>query len=324
MNGIFDLIMLVLRIAIALAVFGFVVVLLRRSLKSIRQQERWVIERFGKYNRILGPGLHWVTPFIERVRAVVSIWEQPLLLFEEKPWLDFKEGGEAQLVDPDIWVRPLGVADNDENTIRSSVRKMVYLVVNWRDGTIDNSETCIQRYLNSITVEEAMGTVQDRKPWWEIVKAAFPDLEKKLAEWGLEVTRITIADFQWSKEVEDTRRKVYEAQREVARMEHAIKSAEKDATRQANVIGGVISQINELLIKHGYSKQKAQGLAPRIFAFVKAAETRSLFLTRIGGEEGIGPIFAEVAAVMERARETVTGKEESEKNEKERKPGKRA
>lgn len=44
--------------------------LLFKSIYLVKQAEMVVIERFGKYNRLLGPGIHVVVPFIDEARAV--------------------------------------------------------------------------------------------------------------------------------------------------------------------------------------------------------------------------------------------------------------
>lgn len=41
----------------------------------VPQQEAWVVERMGKFNRILDPGLNVLVPFIDRVKYVQSLKE---------------------------------------------------------------------------------------------------------------------------------------------------------------------------------------------------------------------------------------------------------
>ncbi len=60
--------------AIAIAVIIFVV----RAFKIVPQQSAWVVERFGKYNRILTPGLKLVVPIYERVAYRHSLKEIPM------------------------------------------------------------------------------------------------------------------------------------------------------------------------------------------------------------------------------------------------------
>ena len=48
------------------------------TFKIVPQQNAWVVERLGKYDRTLTPGLKFVVPFIERVAYKHSLKEVPL------------------------------------------------------------------------------------------------------------------------------------------------------------------------------------------------------------------------------------------------------
>ena len=65
-----------MEIAIALAVIA--VIFIARSLKIVPQQNAWVVERLGKYDRTLTPGLSMVIPFVDRVAYKHSLKEVPL------------------------------------------------------------------------------------------------------------------------------------------------------------------------------------------------------------------------------------------------------
>jgi len=49
-----------------------------RTFKIVPQQNAWVVERLGKYDRTLTPGLKFIVPFIERVAYKHSLKEVPL------------------------------------------------------------------------------------------------------------------------------------------------------------------------------------------------------------------------------------------------------
>jgi regulator of protease activity HflC (stomatin/prohibitin superfamily) len=56
-----------------LIVFGIIVVLtIFRSIFTI-QQAQGIIERFGKFNRVVDPGLHVKMPYIDRLVALLSL-----------------------------------------------------------------------------------------------------------------------------------------------------------------------------------------------------------------------------------------------------------
>ncbi|NJK42803.1 MAG: paraslipin [Aquincola sp.] len=54
------------------------VIFITRAIKIVPQQHAWVVERLGRYDRTLTPGLSFVVPFIERVAYKHSLKEVPL------------------------------------------------------------------------------------------------------------------------------------------------------------------------------------------------------------------------------------------------------
>ena len=63
---------------IAVVVVVVAVVFIARSFKIVPQQHAWVVERLGKYDRTLTPGLKFIVPFVERVAYRHSLKEVPL------------------------------------------------------------------------------------------------------------------------------------------------------------------------------------------------------------------------------------------------------
>ena len=53
--------------SVALVLFVVVAIFIFQTFKIVPQQHAWVVERLGKYDRTLAPGLEFVIPFIERV-----------------------------------------------------------------------------------------------------------------------------------------------------------------------------------------------------------------------------------------------------------------
>ena len=63
---------------IALVVLVVAIVFIARTFKIVPQQNAWVVERLGKFDRTLTPGLKFIVPFIERVAYRHSLKEVPL------------------------------------------------------------------------------------------------------------------------------------------------------------------------------------------------------------------------------------------------------
>jgi regulator of protease activity HflC (stomatin/prohibitin superfamily) len=62
----------------ALVVALIVVIFVSRTFKIVPQQNAWVVERLGKFDRTLTPGLSFVVPFVDRVAYKHSLKEVPL------------------------------------------------------------------------------------------------------------------------------------------------------------------------------------------------------------------------------------------------------
>ncbi len=65
-----------MEVALIIAVIAALFVI--RTIKIVPQQHAWVVERLGKYDRTLTPGLKFVVPFVERVAYKHSLKEVPL------------------------------------------------------------------------------------------------------------------------------------------------------------------------------------------------------------------------------------------------------
>ena len=65
-----------MQVAIVIAIIAALFII--RTFKIVPQQHAWVVERLGKYDRTLTPGLKFVVPFIERVAYKHSLKEVPL------------------------------------------------------------------------------------------------------------------------------------------------------------------------------------------------------------------------------------------------------
>src|SRR5438552_5621568 len=51
--------------------FVFFIILLSKSVYLVQQAEVMIIERLGQFDRIIGPGLHIVVPFVEQPRQIM-------------------------------------------------------------------------------------------------------------------------------------------------------------------------------------------------------------------------------------------------------------
>jgi len=63
---------------VAIVLFVIAVIFITQSIKVVPQQHAWVVERLGKYNGTLTPGLNFLVPFIDKVAYKHLLKEVPL------------------------------------------------------------------------------------------------------------------------------------------------------------------------------------------------------------------------------------------------------
>jgi regulator of protease activity HflC (stomatin/prohibitin superfamily) len=63
---------------IAVLLFVIAIIFVTQSIKVVPQQNAWVVERLGKYQSSLAPGLNFLVPFVDKVAYKHSLKEIPL------------------------------------------------------------------------------------------------------------------------------------------------------------------------------------------------------------------------------------------------------
>lgn len=308
---------------ITLGVIAFLVAIATwLSFKGFAQeQERWVNQRFGGFHRVVGPGWVFIIPFFENVKAVVDIWEQPIDLFTEQPWIDFKLGGRTQLVQPRVWLRIIGAEENHDSVVEENVKKAIYEVRDWRTAVRETVELSFRSVLNNLEPEQVLEKIfETGTGWWNVLTEQFGDLEDRIAGWGFAVKKITVSDFNLSDEVAAIRREVLERERAVKIADFKVDVARREAVQKALESGGMHGEIRKILTspEYGYSAEDAEGVATQLVTYFKGADTHRLIDWR--GEGGdVASIIARIVVATQAARETMEqrggGQKEGEQEE---------
>ena len=179
------------------------------SIKIVPQSKVFVIERFGKFTRILESGLSLIVPFVDRVAFKVDILERQLPPF--KMSVITEDNVEVELV-ATVFFRVLDAA------------KSVYRIRNI-DLAIENTAISV--------VRSAAGKLEldDLQSSREAMNQEIAARLSKAAEvWGVEVTRTEILDVLVDEKTKESQRQQLNAERErraaIARAEGDKRSVE--------------------------------------------------------------------------------------------------
>lgn len=64
--------------AVYLAIALFIIIAIFKAVRIVPQSEKYVVERFGRLRAVLGPGINFTVPFLDRVAHKVSVLERQL------------------------------------------------------------------------------------------------------------------------------------------------------------------------------------------------------------------------------------------------------
>ena len=64
--------------AVFLAIAAFIILCIFLGVRIVPQSEKHVVERFGRLRAVLGPGINFVVPFLDRVAHKISVLERQL------------------------------------------------------------------------------------------------------------------------------------------------------------------------------------------------------------------------------------------------------
>ena len=63
-------------IVFAVIVLIFAVLFLKAGIKIISQSDIYIVERLGKFHKVLDSGFHIIIPFVDQIRAQITVREQ--------------------------------------------------------------------------------------------------------------------------------------------------------------------------------------------------------------------------------------------------------
>ncbi|MDE0783010.1 MAG: SPFH domain-containing protein [Planktomarina sp.] len=156
---------------LVLAVFLLVVIF--TGVRIVPQSEKHVVERFGRLKSVLGPGINFIVPFLDRIRHKVSVLERQLPTNSQDA---ITSDNVLVKVDTSVFYRITEPA------------KTVYRIRDV-DGAISTTVAGIVRaQIGQMELDE----VQSNRS--QLMDAIKTSIEVAVNDWGVEVTRAELLD----------------------------------------------------------------------------------------------------------------------------------
>jgi regulator of protease activity HflC (stomatin/prohibitin superfamily) len=170
-----------------------VLVLLGRTVRIIPQARAAVVERLGRYQRTLTPGLTVIVPFIDRVRPLLDLREQ-VVSFPPQPVIT--EDNLLVNIDTVIYFQ---VTD---------ARAATYEIANYIQGIEQLTVTTLRNVVGSMNLEETL-TSRDK-----INGQLRGVLDEATGKWGIRVNRVELKAIEPPVSIRDSMEKQMRAERD--------------------------------------------------------------------------------------------------------------
>lgn len=195
---------------VTLLIFAFfALILLYSTVVIVPQRNAFIVERLGKYLETLTPGLHFLIPFIDRVRYRHSLKEQAL---DVNPQNCITKDNVSIEVDGILYFQ---VVDPT---------KASYGIEDYRFASIQIAQTTMRSVVGKLELDKSF---EER----ETINASIVDAVDKASEpWGVKVTRYEVKNITPPQSIREAMEKQMRAERE----KRAI-IAESEGTMQAKI-----------------------------------------------------------------------------------------
>ncbi len=201
--------------AFAFIVLVFVVAVLFFGIKIVPQTDVAIVERLGKFHKVLEGGLHFIIPLIDQVRSKVTIREQLINI------------GRQQVITKD------NVNINIDGIVFLKVfdgKMAIYSVNDYEEAIANLATTTLRGEIGRINLDDSLSS-RDRLN--AALQVALGDAANN---WGVKIMRVEISEISVPKDIEIAMNLQMKAEREKRAIELKAQAEKEALIRNAEAL----------------------------------------------------------------------------------------
>jgi len=167
---------------VTLLLAGFIILCLFLAIRIVPQSEKFVVERFGRLRLVLGPGINFIVPFLDRVAHKISILERQLPNATQDA---ITKDNVLVQIDTSVFYRIL------------EPEKTVYRIRDVDAAIATTVAGIVRANIGKMDLDE----VQSNRS--QLIAQIKESVEDAVDDWGIEVTRAEILDVNLDQATRD-------------------------------------------------------------------------------------------------------------------------
>ncbi|MGE5826765.1 MAG: SPFH domain-containing protein [Micromonosporaceae bacterium] len=180
-------------VVLAAGILLLAVVTFSKSVRVVPQQRMDVVERLGRYQRTLRPGLNALVPYLDKVRTKVDMREQ-VVSFPPQPVIT--SDNLVVSIDTVLYFKVV-------DPVRAT-----YEIANFLQAIEQLTVTTLRNVIGSLDLEKALTSREEINRHLSVV------LDETTGRWGVKVTRVEIKAIEPPPSIRDSMEKQMRAERD--------------------------------------------------------------------------------------------------------------
>lgn len=272
----------------------FLIITISKSVYLVQQAQAIVIERFGKFDRILMPGLNFVIPFVSQPRTV--FWTY-VFQAENRRYIRVKDSKTKIDLREAVYDFPKqNVITKDNVTMEinallyyqiTDVKAAVYEVADLSEAIEKLTQTTLRNVIGSMDLDETLVSRDQINEKLRII------LDEATDKWGVKVNRVELQEVNPPEDIRHAMEKQMRAERD----RRAV-ILEAEGEKKAAILSAEGKRESEILRAEGDAKSKILAAEADAEARLKYTEAEAKAIKLIQDALNGGDVQAYIVAMQ--------------------------